>query len=350
MELLNNYDVKNHKKQLMKMASSADEMVLASPFLGGDINALLEAINKKEQLKHIVLLTVLKAYDEGINKADTLTAFIEYCEIKNISYEIHIDEKLHGKVYLFYKKKQEKGIIISSSNFTSNGLVKNHEWGISFEDAVKQKEIRDKLINNNGNTIINKQDVELIKKAAEQFKEDYPTIKKEKPFDPTKVLNMKPTECSNDIRYFIKPVGSREEPYTKHEPIGNDLYFSKKRPSAVREDDILICYAVCNQQHMLGYYKVSSDSPLKVSDPENVRWPWYVNCECLSNSFSNNWWNYNLFMDEIKKEYHSLYPYAPLVHNGGTTLGGLQWGTDKIQLDKKFARFMIEAIDKVMDK
>lgn len=55
-------------------------------------------------------------------------------------------------------------------------------------------------------------------------------------------------------------------------------------------------------------------------------------------------------MDEIKKEYHSLYPYAPLVHNGGTTLGGLQWGTDKIQLDKKFARFMIEAIDKVMDK
>ncbi|MEG2305701.1 MAG: NgoFVII family restriction endonuclease, partial [Lachnospiraceae bacterium] len=129
MELLNNYDVKNHKKQLMKMAFSADEMVLASPFLGGDINILLEAINKKEQLKHIVLLTVLKAYDEGINKADTLTAFIEYCEIKNISYEIHIDEKLHGKVYLFYKKKQEKGIIISSSNFTSNGLVKNHEWG-----------------------------------------------------------------------------------------------------------------------------------------------------------------------------------------------------------------------------
>lgn len=61
----------------MKMASSVDEMVLVSPFLGGDINALLEAINKKEQLKHIVLLTVLKAYDGGINKADSLTAFIE---------------------------------------------------------------------------------------------------------------------------------------------------------------------------------------------------------------------------------------------------------------------------------
>ena len=346
MELLNNYDkTKNHSKKIVKMTENSDEVLIASPFLSDDIESMLSGINNEKHIRKIVLVTVLKAFDESLRKADILYNFIIYCELNKIVYEIHIDEKLHGKIYLFYKNGIEKGVVISSANFTTPGLINNHEWGVTFDDQKRQKYIFETLISNSGNFLLTKEQIENLKNEADKFKASHPKKKEEPKFDATKVLNMKPSKFSTDVKYFIKPVGSKEEHYDKHVPLGRDLYFSKRRPSGVHKNDILICYAV-GSCHILGYYQNCSDKPIEVENPDGKRWPWYVDCDCLSRPFSDNWWEKELYINSLDKEYIKLHPDRAITHTGGKTLGGLQWGSDKIQLDAEFARYLLDAIEK----
>lgn len=348
MELLSNYDKNNHMKKLREVSEDADEIILVSPFLSNNIKKQLDEINEHKQIKYITLITVLKAYNEGLNKADSLTDFVSYCEQNNIKYSIFIDEELHSKVYLFYKNKKELGGIITSANFTIKGLENNHEMGIYFKDTGMQSEVYNKVINCNGNLEINKSKIEQIKNAAEEYKKLHPEVKKDKQdsFDPTCVLNLNPSKYALDVRYFIKPIGSSDEPYIEHKPIDGNISFSKKRPSAVRKNDILICYAVSNKQPILGYYRMVNDQPFYKENYPGDRWPWHIECECLSNGFSNSWWKSNLFLHDLVEKYHVIKPGAPLVvHNSGTTLGGLQHGLDKIQLQQDFATFLINQIN-----
>ena len=65
------------------------------------------------------------------------------------------------------------------------------------------------------------------------------------------------------------------------------MYFSKKRPNAVRVGDILITYAVGGRK-IMGAYKVKSE-PLWDEDGD-PRWPWYVESNCLTPCLANRKW------------------------------------------------------------
>lgn len=67
---------------------------------------------------------------------------------ESIHIEILIDNSLHGKIYIFKKNNQFKNAIITSANFTTNGLKLNNEWGISFDQSEKIEEITQDLISN----------------------------------------------------------------------------------------------------------------------------------------------------------------------------------------------------------
>lgn len=81
---------------------------------------------------------------------------------------------------------------------------------------------------------------------------------------------------------WLKPVGHSED----HIQIGHSfaelnprLHFSKRRPSSVKMDDILITYGV-GVQSILSIYKVDSN-PLFITEEDiengyDERWPWYV--------------------------------------------------------------------------
>lgn len=186
-------------------------------------------------------------------------------------------------------------------------------------------------------------DVAAINEAAQAHKEKYGVGKKRpKPFHPWQFV-AKPEAAPPlypDRKVYVKPVGCAEEPYLEHKPIGPQLNFEKRRPG-VKIGDILICYAV-GPQDILGYYEVETNP---VEDPDGGRWPWSVQGKCLSPQYSKQFWMYSLKIGNMVHEYNLEYPGEPVSSTGNTSLGGLQWGKDKIVLDSKFADHLISRIE-----
>ena len=57
--------------------------------------------------------------------------FLEFFQAKHpkIKAKVHVDNSLHGKIYVFTNNHEHQAII-TSANFTNNGLKHNHEWGV----------------------------------------------------------------------------------------------------------------------------------------------------------------------------------------------------------------------------
>jgi len=90
-----------------------------------------------ENLKRVHLITTLQPNSiDQIKKIRSLVSLIENKQIKNkgIQCQISLNNKLHGKIYIFKKSGFSFSAIISSANLTDSGLLFNHEWGVEFSD------------------------------------------------------------------------------------------------------------------------------------------------------------------------------------------------------------------------
>ena len=146
LDILTNGKKNTHLSCLKKMAVKADTLIIVSPFVTGDVSKLIEGMTT---IKNITLYTTLQKYDDTAQKAIALYKFYEYCKGKSIDLLIKIDDNLHGKVYLFYDGIKPKGFVLTSGNFTENGIINNHESGMCVEDADKQKEMADIIMSIN---------------------------------------------------------------------------------------------------------------------------------------------------------------------------------------------------------
>ena len=146
-----------------------------------------------------------------------------------------------------------------------------------------------------------------------------------------------------DRRYFIKPLGHSAGHYPDNATPSNNVdvvSFSKKRPRSVRVGDVLICYAVGSQK-LLGYFEVITQPAFSGNDDD--RWPWSVQVKNLCPSYSEKWMIFNNTLARIKSEYAVD---APLTYIGSKTLGALSFGADRIQLDERFANYLISIIER----
>lgn len=92
-----------------------------------------------DSLKSIHLITTLKPNSiDQIKKVSSLISLIENDIIRNkrIQCKISINNKLHGKIYIFKKSDIPFAAIITSANLTDNGLYLNHEWGVELADSI----------------------------------------------------------------------------------------------------------------------------------------------------------------------------------------------------------------------
>ena len=128
----------DHRKYLKKFGHFADKLVIVSPFLSNDMASLLENL---PALKALEIYTNLDGYDMAKNILDSLNNAIEYCYEKKIDIRIWQNNMLHGKAYLLYRNNTEAGFIISSANYTMNGLVNNHEFGVFIDNNTLQQEL-----------------------------------------------------------------------------------------------------------------------------------------------------------------------------------------------------------------
>ena len=340
MKIITN-EKNNHLSYIKKIASKSDNIIIASPFLAEDITKL---ITEMPTIKNITLYTTLQKYADTAHKIITLYHLYEYCNKNEIELNIKIDDNLHGKVYLFYKGITERGFLLTSGNFTENGLVNNHEYGIYIENAEKQKEMKDILLTANTYDLSYKQLSEIYKEAV-GFIEKQIVVKTEK-FKVNKFINKKPSVTQKGKqRFFIKPVGTSKKHFVESDIIkdGEKLGFGSY-PRAIRKGDILLLHSV-GPSSIVGYYAVTSDEPVKEIWSEDDRWPWKVEVECHSSKFTENWWHHNLKTRNLVNEFLEINPGKHITEAGGDTVGGLLWGSDKLQITKEFAQFIFEKIN-----
>jgi HKD family nuclease len=117
------------------ISSNTDRLVIASPFLASDIATLLREFSF-QKIQKFELITTFKPKDpEQLTKPFILKNLFEYFaeNCPKTKLRVHVDNALHGKIYIVTKENSRE-MIVSSANFTRNGLSNNHEWGLAIND------------------------------------------------------------------------------------------------------------------------------------------------------------------------------------------------------------------------
>lgn len=341
MKILNNLS-ENHYIRIQELLIGSDEFILVSPFLTESFEESVYSI-AQSGVKKIILVTTLKDNNVDLfKKANSLHTFCTSCVKNNITYEIRIDNKLHGKIYIFLNNGIPKQGIITSANFTDKGLYHNHEWGIEIDDSIElQKIVKDIFCVSS--YPLSYKEIEDIIKYIDNYLSNNQIISEQKiAIEISKLFNKTTKEIDlSDVRYFIKPIGSSEEPFSPMRSINSiieELHFSKRRPTAVRPGDILICYGVGTTK-LIGYFEVLTEPAIVRG--EDSRWPWGVDAKNLCPDYSNEWFNHENTISSIQTSFRDD---IPLTYAGGKTLGALNFGADKIQLNPEFANHIIDII------
>ena len=150
---------------------------------------------------------------------------------------------------------------------------------------------------------------------------------------------------------WLKPIGTQEHPVSEDscKSFRYEAHFQKeKRPSGVKEGDILIIYAV-HHKWLVGYGEVisrifESSKEEQAEEPWRVRFPYGVYAENKSTAFSSNWFGHKLDLFALGKEYYEA-TEQPLTRPGAENLNAIEWGHSHIALAEGFARFLLKKMD-----
>lgn len=349
---------KDHLSILKKLVGDeTDRLIIVSPFLASDITSLLQELSLGK-VRLFELITTFKPKDaEQLTKPFILKDLFEYFSDNHPEkkLQVHVDNSLHGKIYIV-TKGQFREMIVTSANFTRNGLSNNHEWGLGTNDD----EVIDAVITDLFDSI-EYLDVTYtqIKRAclfADQYNRDHPDwIEKPDIFsDILESVYSVEDESNTNPQYFLKPVGVSESPILLEDEedfssLHENLHFSKKKPKGVRKGDVLITVAV-TAGSLLSYYKVTGGLQEVTQeeiarDPWKERWPWYMEGRNLSPQFGGQWWVHNIQRKDVLNEFLETHPGIPVTSAGGFSLGTLNYGGDKVKITKEFGDFLISKIE-----
>ena len=348
----------NHLAELKDLfQSKANRLLIVSPFIAPNLKELLDEF-VFDNVGTVELVTTLKPKDpEQLSKPRVLKDYFDYFSEKYpmIKVKLHVDNKLHGKIYVSTHGENHLAIL-GSANFTRNGLLNNHEWGVLIED--------DSVIDNLVEDIfesIEYQEITYsqIKKAcllAEHYESKHPDWKKKPEIfsDILETVYSVDDTANIEPKYFLKPIGHSESPVLLEDQedfsdLHQNLHFSKKKPKGVGKGDIIITVAVGGGA-LLSYFKVTGVTQHVTEDEiaKNAwmeRWPWYMEGRNQSPDFSRQWWVYNLQRKDALRDFLEKHPSTPVTAAGGFSLGTLNMGNDKVRITKAFGDFLISKIE-----
>lgn len=347
MIVFNNVE-ENHLTHLESLFKDADEAVITSPFLMEDLTVFFDAAFSNNLKKLVLYTTLPRQITDLIRKSNSLVSAFNYAfEQKDFEIDIRIVNNLHGKAYISYQNSMPLRGLIGSANLTNSGLTRNHEWGI----IIKDLEDLSYLINEIKNLSYTRITEEIIIKILDRIeKEGIPTEDKNiNDIDLSDIIDSNVfEEIENQI--WLKPIGHTESPINPGQKFNSKrpkLHFSNRRPTGVNIDDILITYGV-GARAILSVYKVQSE-PKYISDEDieagyDERWPWYVLGENLTPEFGAKWWEYDLQLKDLRKEFLSAYPNKSITDAGTQSFGAFNFGADKLHLDNDFGNWLYNEI------
>lgn len=146
MEILSNISGTHHERIKTLIQQGGDRLLITSPFLASDMLGFLDGFDF-HSLKSVEFVTTFKPQDpEQLTKPKQLLDIHEYFSANHptVKVKIHVDNSLHGKTYVL-TNQNEHSAIITSANFTNNGLKNNHEWGVSLSHSEQLDNLVDEI-------------------------------------------------------------------------------------------------------------------------------------------------------------------------------------------------------------
>lgn len=141
ISVINNLGAKNHGSRIKELILTSDEVIIASPFLLPDFTKYLVNISWDKSRSFYLITTLVPKSEDQIRKIKSLRSLVVHASKRKINCEVSINNRLHGKVYIFRKNGTFHTAIVSSANMTENGMQHLHEWGICIDDPTLIKQI-----------------------------------------------------------------------------------------------------------------------------------------------------------------------------------------------------------------
>ncbi len=346
--LVFNNEKTNHLSELESLFSQAKEAVITSPYLMEDLTVFFDTAFP-DDLNRVTLYTKLDGQtSELIRKVNSLISIFDYAqEQDDFSVEIRIVNKLHGKAYFAYKDDKPVNAILSSANLTHHGLSKNHEWGIKLSDSQQLNSFAKEIKSLPYRSLNEEQLLELLYRVdKEDFTKNKDTINE---IDISDILDPNIIE-EIEQQIWLKPIGHTESPIEKGRKFNNQetrLHFSKRRPTGVNINDVIITYGV-GVRAILSVYKVLSEpkhiTEKEIEEGRSERWPWYVIGKNLTPEFGLTWWDYDLKLNSLQEDFLKKYPENPLTDAGTQSFGAFNYGADKLHLDQNFGNWLYNKV------
>ncbi len=348
----------NHLDKLKALYKSAtDRIVIVSPFLAANISALLKEFDFSG-VNTLELITTFKPADaEQLTKPRVLKEFLDFFKSKyhKMKVKVHVDNHLHGKLYLSLSGNK-KSLILSSANFTRSGLSDNHEWGLSLDDNAIIDTLVEEVFDSIGYFDVTYNQIVKACLFAEQYAKNFPdwTRKPNISSDILESVYSVDDTKNTEPKYFLKPIGHSDSPILLEEmrdfsDLHQNLHFSKRKPQGVRKGDYVITTAV-GPGSLLSYFKVTgglqhvTDDEIK-RDGWKERWPWYMEGRNQSPEFGGQWWVHNIRRQDALNEFLQKHQRTPVTYAGGYGLGTINRGNDKVRITKEFGDFLISQIE-----
>ncbi|WP_119395054.1 restriction endonuclease PLD domain-containing protein [Salinibius halmophilus] len=351
----------NHLDLVKQLLTHCDECLIVSPFLAQDSQVLLselELTGKRFEL----ISTCPKAGSEQFTKPQALMNFGQYIESQTGHWPvIGLDQKLHAKIYIFSKAGSDFCGIVTSANFTMNGLKHNHETGVLITDEHALQRLKESA--RNGQDFVNLAQWQLDKLVlVADMQEKANSHDEVGDIGLHNMLNnhCTPSEGNRSVKinaaakYFIKVSGYKEEPILPADQRVIDephamLTFAKA-PKNIRQGDCLLEVAV-GGQCFLSYYACASavaefTEEEQRTDSHKKRWPHYMYANNLSLQYGKQWFKNPLFYNDVIESFKAANPGEAVTASGGFDIKGtIQFGSSYFEVTKAFAEFVIEQIN-----
>ena len=338
-----------HRKEIRHFFSKCSRILIASPFISDEGVEFLKKCGL-DRFEQIIIITTMKAKDgDQQKKVPVLLKLYTLLQNDSLSSKlsIYIDDRLHGKVYIGQRANRFVGAIISSANFTGNGLERNHEWGVFVDDPTAVKSVFDQVMSDTVRSV-DKIDLEKMK----DWFDSHPALPSRVSDVELNVLDLVSSQSaphmSGPVTYWLKPYGTTDDPVQDTMRFDEDPFevtFAKGVKN-IKEGDVLVVYAV-GSKRILSVYVSTGVHGIKTQfkNPRDAKWPHYVVCKNLTPEFGANWARFNLTLDYLRNAYLHLY-IGGVVRPGSKDFRILQWRMDRIKLDRHFTEFVIEEVMK----
>lgn len=336
---------KKHGQEIKRLISRCSMVVIASPFISEEAVDFL-ANCKLDRLEKFTLITTMKPKDgDQLKKVPIL---IELCSLlQGKSFSICIDNALHGKVYIGKQGNQFIGAIISSANFTGNGLSRNHEWGVYIDEQQEIENLHNQLMKDTTRSL-SLADLNRMKTWMDTHK-IAPVHKSKTDLNILDLVSPPVNPVTRDsVTYWLKPYGTIDSPIPETMTFGYDTFnvtFAKGVKN-IKEGDVLVLYAVGSKKILSIFVSTGVWNKLTTfNTARDKRWPYYVVCDNLTPLFGADWSRKNLTLDFLKDDYIRLNP-EKYVRPGYKDFNILKWRLDRVKLEREFTEYVIDEVIK----